>query len=88
MYTDSTLDKQIYWRSRRGLLELDHVLQKYWQGHKATMDDARKEQFTILLECQDPQLLQYLVYRTADADEVVIQDLVSHIRDFIDQEHD
>jgi antitoxin CptB len=87
MYTDSTLDKQIYWRSRRGLLELDHVLQLYWQAHKATMDDTGKQQFTALLDCQDPELLQYLVYRSADADDVVMQALVSSIRHFIDQQH-
>ena len=88
MYTESILDKQISWRSRRGVLELDHVLEQYWQAHKATMDDAHKQRFTILLECQDPQLLQYLVYRSADAEEAAIQALVSDIRDFIDQQHD
>ena len=86
MYIDSPLDKQIYWRSRRGVLELDHVLQGFWSAHKTTMDIERKQQFTQLLECQDPQLLQYLVYRSADADEATIQRVVSDIRDFIDQQ--
>lgn len=88
MYTDSTLDKQIYWRSRRGVLELDHLLQQYWQEHKTTMDRDRKQQFAMLLTYQDPQLLQYLVYRSADAEDVITQGLVSHMRHFIDAQLD
>jgi len=54
----------IYWRTRRGVLELDHIFLQFGQSHYAALNAEQQHAFTLLLDCPDPLLLAYLVYRT------------------------
>lgn len=62
----SELDR-IRWRCRRGMLELDLVLEAFLERHLASLDAARLEAFRRLLERTDPELLD-LVMGHCEAD--------------------
>lgn len=49
--------ERILWRCRRGLLELDLLLQQFIQKHFAQLTDAELASFAHLLELPDPDLL-------------------------------
>ncbi|MBT4884555.1 MAG: hypothetical protein HON55_00205 [Legionellales bacterium] len=63
--TNNVQDKKIYWQTRRGVLELDFVLQNFWHDYGSHMGVEQKNLFSKLLTCQDPELLAYLVYRSS-----------------------
>ena len=44
------------WHSRRALLELDLVLQRYWSRHGDTVDAADEVALVRLLELEDHEL--------------------------------
>ncbi|MEE3002974.1 MAG: succinate dehydrogenase assembly factor 2 [Pseudomonadota bacterium] len=79
-------NNKLYWRLRRGVLELDFVFQKFWQTGYAKLDSPQKQAFAKLLECQDPDLLSYLVYRTSKPKEDDLSEIVTLILDFIDEQ--
>jgi antitoxin CptB len=44
------------WRCRRGLLELDIVLQRFMDAYYANLNEAEVQQFEILLDLPDNDL--------------------------------
>jgi antitoxin CptB len=44
------------WRSRRGLLELDIILQRFIDKHYAALDDEKLREFEALLDLPDNDL--------------------------------
>ena len=56
------LDK-IRWHCRRGLLELDIILERFNQQHLATLTPGQLEQFKELLELDDNHLLDLILGR-------------------------
>lgn len=59
---------RIHWQCRRGMLELDDMLQGFLkQGFNELLDNERA-QFESLLTCHDNLLLEYLMGRTVPAD--------------------
>jgi antitoxin CptB len=59
---------QIKWHCRRGMRELDVVLERYLQQRYATAPLAEQRAFEALLELPDPQLFAYLMRRETPAD--------------------
>ena len=51
------------WRCRRGLLELDIVLQRFMDEHYAALDEAGLRQFEILLDFPDTDLWHMIVQK-------------------------
>ncbi|HKX53041.1 MAG TPA: succinate dehydrogenase assembly factor 2 [Nitrosospira sp.] len=51
------------WRCRRGLLELDIVLQRFMDEHYATLDEAGLQQFETLLDFPDTDLWHMIVQK-------------------------
>ena len=49
--------KRIRWRSRRGLLELDLVLERFLAGHFATLDERQLQAYRRLLDLPDNDFL-------------------------------
>ena len=76
--------QQLYWRTRRGVLELDFILSKYWHACAENLDSAEKVKLAKLLECQDPELLDYLVYRTSIPLDRSLAEIVAEILYYID----
>jgi antitoxin CptB len=52
---------RLRWRCRRGMRELDVVLQRYLERCYPGAAPAEQRAFERLLELQDPQLLAYLM---------------------------
>ena len=51
------------WRCRRGLLELDIVLQRFMDEHYAHLDKTELRQFEILLDLPDNDLWEMIALR-------------------------
>ena len=62
------LRDRMRWRCRRGMLELDLVLNAFLERHLATLDPARIEAFTTLLARTDPELLELVMGREEGLD--------------------
>ncbi len=59
---------RIHWQCRRGMLELDDMLQGFLQRAYNDLDSAERVDFENLLTCHDNLLLEYLMGRTVPAD--------------------
>jgi antitoxin CptB len=70
---------KLYWQCRRGMLELDLLLQGFFHSHIDTLAEDDISTFTELLDCADNQLLEYLMGRVVPSDKR-IANVVSKIR--------
>jgi len=61
-------DDRLRWRCRRGLLELDLILQGFLERRFARLDATEKAIFGELLENPDPDLLDWALGRSEPAD--------------------
>ena len=57
--------ERLKWRSRRGLLELDLVFEKFWAGRGQEMDAAEAAALERLLLLPDNDLLDLVMGRRA-----------------------
>lgn len=70
---------RLYWQCRRGMLELDSLLQHFYKQNIHTLSDPQLTAFENLLKCSDELLLEYLMGRTVPTDAGIAQ-LVTEIR--------
>jgi antitoxin CptB len=77
--TQRVRTERLRWHSRRALLELDLVLQRFWQQQPAVLDDAQAGVLERLLELEDHELWDLLSGRQ-DAGDPVLQDMVVLLR--------
>jgi len=66
------------WASRRGMLELDLMLQPFVEKHYDQLDQTDQQLFQELLELEDQQLFLWLV-RGEQATDINIQRIVDII---------
>jgi antitoxin CptB len=59
---------QLRWRCRRGMRELDVLLERYLQERYPSAAAAEQQAFEALLDLPDPQLFAYLMRRESPAD--------------------
>lgn len=71
--------RRLHWRCRRGMLELDLLLQGFLDSGYDRLDERRRAGFVELLEYPDQMLLEYLLGRMEPVDPV-IADVVAEIR--------
>ena len=62
------LRDRLHWRCRRGMLELDLVLNAFLERHLATLDTVRIDAFKSLLDRTDPELLDLVMGREEGLD--------------------
>jgi len=62
------LARRLRWRSRRGMKELDVLLERYLAQRFPSATAEEREAFEALLELQDPELLAYFTGRAQPAD--------------------
>jgi len=55
--------RRLRWRARRGLLENDLVLERFFERHEAELDEALVAGLDVLLELPDNQLLDLVLDR-------------------------
>ena len=71
--------ERLRWRSRRGLLELDIVLERFWKNAGDAMSDADAAALERLLQLPDNDLLD-LVMGRAQAPDDALRDMVHKLR--------
>jgi antitoxin CptB len=69
---------RIYWRCRRGVLELDVIFQPFFLKHFEFLTEVEQTCFIALLQEQDPSLQQWLIYNAPCPDRYV--DLIQKIK--------
>lgn len=66
----SACNDRLLWRCRRGLLELDIVLEHFVVRHFDGLDARRQAQFVQLLELPDNELWDLITGKIAAKDEI------------------
>jgi antitoxin CptB len=61
---DRAAVERLKWRSRRGLLELDLVFERFWKGEGARMTQAEAAALERLLAMPDNDLLDLVMGKT------------------------
>ena len=64
---------QIRWHCRRGMLELDLLLNTFVDSYYQKLSDDEREQFTRLLDYPDQTLYEILIGKNKPADERMTQ---------------
>jgi antitoxin CptB len=59
---------KLRWRCRRGLLENDLFVERFFRRHEATLTVAQAEGLVALMDLADNDLLDLLLARTEPAD--------------------
>lgn len=71
--------RRMLWRCRRGLLELDIVLQRFVARHFETLTQPQLEAFDALLGYTDNELWDLLA-RRSETDDVRVRELLDMMR--------
>jgi antitoxin CptB len=67
------------WRCRRGLLELDIVLQRFMDAYYVKLDEAELRQFEILLDLPDNDLWDMIALKK-EAEDMNLQPVLHLLR--------
>ena len=71
--------KRLRWRCRRGMRELDQLLERWLDQQFAAVSESERGVFRRLLDCEDDRLWRWFLGHEAP-DDVEIAALVDHIR--------
>jgi antitoxin CptB len=71
---------RLLWASRRGMLELDLILQPFTQNQYDSLEESDQLRYETLLECEDQNLFLWLMNRE-QAKDPDTQRIVQIIRD-------
>jgi len=80
MISDEEINR-MRWASRRGMLELDLVLQPFVTACYAGLDERDRQRFQQLMVCEDQDLFAWFLRRQRPEDEELAA-IVSKILDF------
>ena len=69
---NSQLKAKLLWRCRRGMKELDVLMQRYVEEKYFQSTDKQKAAFEQLLQMQDPDLYGLILGRIEDADKDIM----------------
>ena len=75
----SDVSSRLRWQCRRGMRELDELLQSFLKHGYSLLDADQRETFERLLTTQDNQLLEYFMGRSVPED-TATADVVAKIR--------
>jgi len=78
MPDDSTELARLRWRCRRGMRELDVMLEHFVAGGAAIANESQRAAFERLLEVPDPLLVEWLMLGAEPPDE--LEEIVERIR--------
>ena len=65
--TDMEINR-MRWASRRGMLELDLVLEPFVTARYATLDERDRQRFQQLMACEDQDLFSWFLRRETPED--------------------
>jgi succinate dehydrogenase flavin-adding protein (antitoxin of CptAB toxin-antitoxin module) len=72
--------ERLKWRSRRGLLELDLVFERFWSGAGARLEEGEAAALERLLELPDNDLLDLVMGKAALPEDRAEADMVRKLR--------
>jgi antitoxin CptB len=81
--TESELKRRYRWQCRRGLLEVDVLLEQYMERIFDSETEQHQRLFGILLEAQDADLFEWFLRRSEPSDPE-LRDYVIHILQRLD----
>lgn len=70
---------KLRWRCRRGMLELDAILQPFFDRHFESLTPPQQKTFARLLECTDPELYNWFI-GSETSDDSELRDLINLIK--------
>lgn len=79
-------NNRLIWACRRGMLELDLVLQRFLDEAYPALAETDKVLFQQLLECEDQDLFGWLLRREVPNSDSVVR-IVALIRDNCERSH-
>jgi antitoxin CptB len=79
MTQDDNSDPRLRWQCRRGMLELDELLQSYLDRRYACADANEQHAFRTLLTLSDQELFDYFFGALAPVDQK-LSNVIEHIR--------
>ena len=71
---------KLRWRCRRGLLENDLFIERFFDRHAQTLTEAQAQGLTTLMDLSDNDLLDLLLARTEPEGELMRDDVVQVLR--------
>ena len=74
---------RMLWASRRGMLELDLVLEPFARDCYARLDEADKARYRALVACEDQDLFAWFLRREVPEDEdlrLIVGRVLEHAR--------
>ena len=71
--------ERLKWHTRRGLLELDLIFERFWSGAGEKMNDKQAALLARLLELEDNDLLDLVMGRT-HAPDAALGEMVEILR--------
>ena len=80
---DARALSRLKWRCRRGLLENDLFIERFFQRHEATLTEAQARGLQTLMDLADNDLLDLLLRRTepgAALDQAEVHDVLGLLR--------
>lgn len=75
----ATIPGRLHWQCRRGMRELDLLLQDFLERSYPSLDEDARRAFLALLECPDALLFDYLMGGMTPSDPA-LADVVRRIR--------
>ena len=75
--------KRLYWHSRRGMWELDQLLVPFVEERYLQLDEADRERYRLLLDCEDQDMFGWFMRRAEpDSDDVkrIVALVLDHAR--------
>ena len=72
---------KLMWRCRRGMLELDLLLEKFVESNFSLLTNQQIISFFKLLECTDPELFSWFMEATNPQDTELLE-IVNLIREY------
>ncbi len=79
MIQDTKTTARLRWQCRRGMLELDELLQSYLDLRYASADVNEQDAFSTLLTLSDQELFDYFFGALAPLD-AQLRNVIEHIR--------
>lgn len=67
----SLADRKVIYRARRGLKELDYYFDTYVREHFVHADAQEKADFSVLIDQEDPDLLDWFMGVTTPPDALI-----------------
>ena len=72
---------KLKWRCRRGLLENDLFVERYFARHEATLTENQAQGLLALMDLSDNDLLDLLLARTEPEGELAREDVLRVLRE-------